>query len=148
MDVGIADTDSADALARDLRRSITAFVRAVRKDTGTVRTAQSEALDLLDRMGTMTVAALAQKRGTRHQTMRLVVAKLNADELVRQEADPADRRGRLVSISSKGRDTLKRERNMRVSRIEDAIQKELSPSERVHLRAAIPILDRLTKSSD
>ncbi len=147
MDVAIADTDSADALARDLRRSISAFVRAVRKDTGTLRTAQSEALDLLDRMGPMTVAALAQKRGTSHQTMRLMVAKLDADELVRQDADPADRRSRLVSISSKGRDTLKRERNMRVSRIEGAIQRVLSPSERVHLRAAIPILDRLTKSS-
>lgn len=144
----IANTDSPDVLARDLRRSISAFVRAVRKDTGTVRTAQSETLDLLDRMGPMTVAALAQKRGASHQTMRLVVAKLDADQFVRQDADPADRRGRLVSISSAGRDNLERERSVRVSRIEAAIERELSPNDRVLLQAAIPIIDRLTRSSD
>ena len=144
----LANTDSPDVLARDLRRSISAFVRAVRKDTGTVRTAQSETLDLLDRMGPMTVAALAQKRGASHQTMRLVVAKLDADQFVRQDADPADRRGRLVSISSAGRDNLERERSVRVSRIEAAIERELSPNDRVLLQAAIPIIDRLTRSSD
>lgn len=113
-----------------------------------MRTAQSETLDLLDRMGPMTVAALAQKRGASHQTMRLVVAKLDADQFVRQDADPADRRGRLVSISSAGRDNLERERSVRVSRIEAAIERELSPNDRVLLQAAIPIIDRLTRSSD
>lgn len=132
-------------LAHDLRRSIGAFVRAVRQDTGTVRSAQSETLDLLQRLGPMNVAALAEKRGVTHQTMRLVVAGLDAEGLVQQEADPADRRSRLVTISPAGDAALVRERQARASRIDEAIQTRLSPGEQDLLRAAIPILDRLAE---
>ena len=54
-------------LARDLRRSIGDFVRAVRQDTGTARSAQSETLDFLCRLGPMNVAAVAGARGVTHQ---------------------------------------------------------------------------------
>lgn len=141
---GAAGQDEA-CLAHDLRRSISAFVRAVRQDTGTVRSAQSETLDLLQRLGPMNVAALAEKRGVTHQTMRLVVAGLETDGLVQQDADPADRRSRLISISPAGSDALTLEREARASRIEKAIQALLSPAQQELLRAAIPILDRLAQ---
>ncbi|SFO33258.1 MarR family transcriptional regulator [Sphingomonas sp. OK281] len=135
--------EAASLLARDLRRSIGSFVRAIRQDAGTTRSAQSEALDLLDRLGSMNVATLAEKRGVTHQTMRLVVAQLDVAALVRQDADPADRRSRLVSISPAGLDALASERDKRASRIEDAIRTELSSTEQSLLRAAIPLIDRL-----
>jgi DNA-binding MarR family transcriptional regulator len=135
--------EAASLLARDLRHSIGAFVRAIRQDTGTTRSAQSEALDLLDRFGSMNVATLAERRGVTHQTMRLVVAQLDAAALVRQDADPADRRSRLVSISPAGLDALASEQDKRASRIEDAIRNQLSPTEQSLLRAAIPLIDRL-----
>lgn len=135
-------------MARDLRRSIGDFVRAIRQDTGTERSAQSETLDLLHRIGPMNVAALADRRGVTHQTMRLVVAQLVAAGSVRQEPDPKDRRSKLVSIAPAGRDTLVREQDARTSQIENAIRTRLSPRERDLLRAAIPILDRLVMPPD
>lgn len=140
--------DEDARLAHNLRRSVSAFVRAVRLDTGTVRSAQSETLDLLQRLGSMNVATLAEKRGVTHQTMRLVVAGLDADGLVRQNADPADRRSRLVMISPAGTAALERERQARTSRIEQAIRTLLTARERDLLQAAIPILDRLAKPLD
>lgn len=135
-------------MARALRRSIGDFVRAIRQDTGTERSAQSETLDLLHRIGPMNVAALADRRGVTHQTMRLVVAQLVAAGSVRQEPDPKDRRSKLVSIAPAGRDTLVREQDARTSQIENAIRTRLSPRERDLLRAAIPILDRLVMPPD
>jgi DNA-binding MarR family transcriptional regulator len=133
----------AHLLADDLRRAVSDFVRAIRIDTGTTRSAQLETLDLLDRRGPMNVAALAQTRIVTHQTMRLVVAQLEASGLVRQEADPSDRRSRLVSVSPVGRDALAREREARSSRIADAIRSQLSSDECDLLRAATLIIHRL-----
>lgn len=134
---------TASRLAHDLRRSVSAFVRTIRQDSGTVRSAQSEALDLLHRLGPMNVATLAEKRGVTHQTMRLVVAQLEATGSVKQQPDPADRRSRLVSISPAGRDAVLREQNARASRIEEAIRTRLSVDEQQMLRAAVPLLERL-----
>ena len=138
----------ATLLARDLRQSIGGFVRAIRQDTGTTRSAQSETLDLLCRLGSMSVATMAGKRGVTHQTMRLVVAQLDAAGLVRQDVDAADRRSRLVSTTPAGHDTLAREQDARTSRIEDAIRTRLSSDEQDLLRAAILILDRLAMLPD
>ncbi len=92
----------------------------------------------------MNVAALADRRGVTHQTMRLVVAGLEAEGSVRQRADPADRRSRLVSITSEGQRILARARENRAAYIADAIRGMLSAEERRQLQAAIPILDRLS----
>lgn len=93
----------------------------------------------------MNIAALAGKRGVTHQTMRIVVAGLDAGGLVQQAANPADRRSRLVTISPIGGAALARESDARASRIERAIRTRLFPAEQELLRAAIPILDRLAE---
>ena len=142
-EVGEAPDDVAE-LAEDLRQSVSAFVRAVRQRTGTPKSAQSETLDLLESLGSMNVAALADRRGVTHQTMRLVVAGLEADGLVRQLADPTDRRSRLVSITSDGLLALSHARANRAVYITDAIYSLLSPKERKQLKDAIPILNRLS----
>lgn len=147
MDEAVTAAMASGLLARDLRRSVSGFVRAIRQDTGTVRSAQSETLDLLDSLGSMNVASLAEKRGVTHQTMRLVVAQLAANGLVQQVADPADHRSRLVSIAPAGRNSLAREQELRESRIEAAIASRLSLHEQDVLLAAIPILDRLAGPS-
>jgi DNA-binding MarR family transcriptional regulator len=138
-----APAPEAASLAADLRRSVSGFVRAIRQDTGTIRSAQSETLDLLEKLGPMNVAALAERRGVTHQSMRLVVAQLEAAALVRQAPDLADRRSRLVSIAQDGVIALERERATRTSRIQGAIETQLSSGEREVLRVAVKILDRL-----
>lgn len=147
MDEAVAAAEMTEPLARDLRRSVSAFVRAIRHDTDTGKSAQSETLDLLHHLGSMNVASLAEKRGVTHQTMRIVVAQLDADRLVQQDADPADRRSRLVSITAAGIDAIVLDQKKREARIEGAIRSLLSPSEQDILRSAIPILNRLAERS-
>ncbi len=140
-----AGDDAIEVLAEELRQSVSTFVRAVRHSTGTQRSAQSETLDLLDRGGAMNVAALASRRGVTHQTMRLVVAQLEVSGVVRQDADPADGRSRLVTLTSAGRDALERERHARVTNIAEAIRIRLTAQEQDHLRSTILLLDRLAR---
>jgi DNA-binding MarR family transcriptional regulator len=148
MSKSVMPAKAAKLLARDLRRSVSDFVRAIRQDTGTARSAKSETLDLLLGLGPMNVASLAEKRGVTHQTMRLVVAQLEANGLVHQHANPADRRSRMVSISPDGRDALARDQELRSTRIEDAIRSRLSSNEQDMLAAALPLLDRLAVPLD
>lgn len=141
---GVTESDTqARRLAHDLRQSVSRFVRAIRQTSGTARSARSETLDLLDRLGPVNVARLADARGVTHQTMRLIVAQLDASGLLQQEIDPSDRRSRRVSLSPAGRHALEQERDARVATIADAIQTRLSPEERDLLCRAIAILDRL-----
>ncbi len=73
--------DVAD-LAEDLRSAVSAFVRTVRYDTDTPRSAGSDTLELLDRAGPANIAALAQVRNVKHQSMRLVTAQLEEKGLI------------------------------------------------------------------
>jgi DNA-binding MarR family transcriptional regulator len=136
--------DDAAMLAEALRRSVSSFVRAVRHGAGTVKSAQSETLELLESLGPMNVATLAERRGVTHQTMRSVVAGLETEESVQQHADPSDRRSRLVSITPEGQLVLARGRAARACHIGEAIRTLLSPADLELLQAAIPILDRLS----
>jgi hypothetical protein len=74
--------------------------------------------------------------------MRLVVAGLNVDGVVQQDADPTDRRSRLITISTAGTAALAGERHGRASDRAGRLG-PAAPSERDLLRAAIPILNRL-----
>jgi DNA-binding MarR family transcriptional regulator len=96
----------------------------------------------------MSVASLAGRRGVTHQTMRLVVAQLEANGLVRQETNPIDRRSRIATLTPAGNDALEREREARTANIEEAIRRLLSPQEQGVLRAALPLLDRLSQLPD
>ena len=55
------------------------FVRAVRARAGTPSDAQGETLAFLERAGPVSIAALADGRGVKHQSMRLVTARLEAE---------------------------------------------------------------------
>ena len=142
----MGETD-VNRLAEDLRRSVGSFVRAIRQESGTQRSAQSETLDLLDRLGPMNVAELAERRGVTHQTMRIVVAQLQDAGLLTLEPDPSDRRSRLASVTSAGHCLLVEHRAARASYIAGLIQRRLSQDERDVLRVATLILDRLAAAS-
>lgn len=135
------------ALAEDLRHAVGSFVREVRRNTTGGSTAQDETLALLDGCGPMNVAALAHARGVAHQTMRLVVAQLEARGLVRSSADVADRRSRLFSISAAGQRELERARQMRAAGIAAMIETSLSEDERASLRDLIAVLNRMTAAA-
>ncbi len=130
-------------LAETLREAIGRFVRVIRLDASTPSDARMEALAMLDNDGAMSVAALAARRGVKHQSMRLLVGQLADDGLVVREADPGDRRSRTVHVTEAGRQLLSRSRGSRASSIASRLQERLSPHERDVVREAIALLKRL-----
>lgn len=137
-----------DALAEELRDAVSTFVRTVRAETATVRTAKSDTLEMLEANGAANVAMLAQKRNVKHQSMRLVTGQLEADGLIRRKVDPVDRRSQLFVLTDKGRDWLARLRELRSSRIAMMIRTKLSAGERQELRTAARLLARLASAAD
>ncbi|WP_018177636.1 MarR family winged helix-turn-helix transcriptional regulator [Jongsikchunia kroppenstedtii] len=63
----------------------------------------------------LSVAAIARRRGMRRQSANESVAHLEAAGLVRREPDPADARAPLVHLTEEGRRTLDRIRPRRLA---------------------------------
>lgn len=136
----MSDPDLAEAL----RRVIGDLVRLVRDEAGTPSSAQSETLGLLGRDGAQSMARLAAARGVRHQSMRLVVAQMEAEGLVRRAPDPADARSQLVMITETGHSRLQEGRAARSQWIAARLA-QLSPQDRAALTAAVPALQALAE---
>ncbi|KRB57079.1 hypothetical protein ASE04_28695 [Rhizobium sp. Root708] len=135
--------EEALALAENLRRTLSKFVRGIRLQAETPTTSQSETLSLLERDGPLSVAQLASLRSVKHQSMRLVVGQLEVDGLVGKLPNPADGRSQLLSLTAKGREKLSRSREARASKIAALIEERLSDQDRQTLRAAIAVIERL-----
>ena len=130
-------------LAEDLRSAVSAFVRSVRYDTDTPRSAGSDTLELLDRGGPANIAALAQVRNVKHQSMRLVTAQLEEDGFIERMPDTQDGRSVLFAVTEQGRDRLCALRTARAAHIADLIAERLTPGERAELHAAVRLIERL-----
>lgn len=63
--------------------------------------------------------------------------------MVSRVPNSADRRGQLLSITEKGRESMSLSRQARTSEIATLIEERLSEEERRVLAAAIQIIDRL-----
>ena len=137
-------TAEALALGEELRRVVGTFVRSIRRQAGTPTGSQAETLALLDRQGAMSVADLAAERKVKHQSMRLVVAQLEASGLVTRLPNPDDGRSQLVALSDKGRAVLAEAREARRREIAALIDARLTDEERQVLRAAIGLIERLS----
>ena len=137
-------TAEALALGEELRRVVGTFVRSIRRQAGTPTGSQAETLALLDRQGAMSVADLAAERKVKHQSMRLVVAQLEASGLVARLPNPDDGRSQLVALSDEGRAALAEAREARRREIAALIDARLTDEERQLLRAAIGLIERLS----
>jgi DNA-binding MarR family transcriptional regulator len=134
--------DVAD-LAEHLRGAVSAFVRTVRYDTDTPRSAGADTLELLDGAGPANIAALARIRNVKHQSMRLVTAQLEEEGLVVRVPDPDDGRSVLFAVTEQGRARLREARAARAAHIAGLIAARLSPAECAELGAAIRLIERL-----
>jgi DNA-binding MarR family transcriptional regulator len=133
-----------DALAEALRETVGKFVRSVRSEAGTPTNAQSETLAYLERNGPVSIAALAESRGVKHQSMRLVTSKLEEAGLIAMEPDPKDGRSYLVTLTRQGQKENAQARIARTRWLATALSKHTSAHEREVLQDALRILQRLT----
>jgi DNA-binding MarR family transcriptional regulator len=77
--------------------------------------------------------------------MTRVISVLVDSQLVRREPHPSDRRQVVLTATDVGRDLVSKARRRREAWLAQRL-KELSPAERAALRAAAPVLEKLSQS--
>jgi DNA-binding MarR family transcriptional regulator len=99
-------------------------------------------LGTLDRAGTKRITELAAIEGVTQPSMTTLIAGLEKAGLVERSGDPNDRRVWLVSLTSAGRDYIRRRRQAGTEAFATLVS-ELPPDEAAALAAAVPALLRL-----
>src|SRR5438105_2349041 len=132
---------SVSRLARRLRaqRAASGMTEAVLSET------QLAALSALERHGAMTPGELAEHEKVQPPSMTRVISVLVDLQLVRREPHPSDRRQVVLTATDAGRGLVIKARRRREAWLAQRL-KELSPPERAALRAAAPILEKLSQS--
>lgn len=142
------DALQAEQVAEALRSVIGNLVRKVRGEAQTPSSAQSETLGFIGRNGPASISKLAAFRHVKHQSMRLVVDQLEAQQLVSRAPDPDDGRKQLIALTDQGLATLESNRNQRSHWLASQLKEKTSGAERETLRAAAAILERLLAADD
>ena len=148
MSVAQNNTPAEDTqqLGEELRSLIRTFVREVRKATATLRNSQQETLELLETCGPQSIAELARARGVKHQSMRLVVAELEEQQLTGRRKDPADSRALLICLTDTGHRQLISARAVRSAWIAREINDKLDAASQEDLRNGLDALRKLLSS--
>lgn|SRR5579859_1612697 len=106
---------------------------------------QLAALAALERNEAMTPGELAEYEKVQPPSMTRVIAVLEERRLVRRSAHPTDRRQVILTVTAEGRALVDRVRRRKEAWLAQRLQ-ELSPEEVEILRAAAPILERLSQA--
>ena len=140
------------ALATAMRISISRLARRLRVERlglgGTetvISDIQLAALAALERHDSMTPGELADHEKVQPPSMTRVIAVLEERGLVRREPHATDRRQVILTVTDDGRDLVQRVRRRREAWLAQRLQ-ELTPDERRILRAAAPILEKISQS--
>jgi DNA-binding MarR family transcriptional regulator len=140
------------ALATAMRISISRLARRLRVERlglGGTETVLSDiqlaALAALARHDSMSPGELAEHEKVQPPSMTRVIAVLEERGLVRREPHPTDRRQVVLTVTDVGRDVVQRVRRRREAWLAQRLQ-ELTPDEQQILRAAAPILEKISQS--
>jgi DNA-binding MarR family transcriptional regulator len=140
------------ALATAMRISISRLARRLRVERlglGGTETVLSDiqlaALAALERHDSMTPGELAEHEKVQPPSMTRVIAVLEERGLVKREPHATDRRQVLLTVTDDGRNLVQRVRRRREAWLAQRLQ-ELTPDERLILRAAAPILEKISQS--
>ena len=139
-------------LATAMRISISRLARRLRVERlglGGTETVLSDiqlaSLSALERHESMTPGELAEHEKVQPPSMTRVIAVLEERGLVRREPHATDRRQVILTVTAEGRDVVERVRRRREAWLAQRLQ-ELSPDEHQILRAAAPILEKISQS--
>jgi DNA-binding MarR family transcriptional regulator len=145
-------TRSDAGLATSLRISVSRLARRLRVERvgyGTPEAVLSDiqlaALSALERHEAMTPGELAAHEKVQPPSMTRVIALLEQRDLVQRTTHPTDRRQVLLTVTGKGRALVQRMRRRKDAWMAKRLE-ELTPEERATLRAAAPILEKLSQS--
>ena len=133
---------SVSRLARRLRaqRTASGLPEAILSET------QLAALSALEKHLSMTPGELAEHEKVQPPSMTRVIAVLEERNLVRRSPHPTDRRQAVLTVTEEGRALVHRVRRRKDAWLARHLA-ELTEAERATLRAAVPILEKLSQSS-
>ncbi len=137
-----ADPDESVELAAGLRLAVMRLARRLRQlaDTG-ITPSMLSALSSVERLGPLTLGELAGVEKVQPPTMTPIVARLEAEGLVRRDIDPDDRRVARITASRQGRQLLERSRSRKTAYLARRLR-SLRPEERAVIDRAVEILER------
>jgi DNA-binding MarR family transcriptional regulator len=147
----IATQTRSDAgLATALRISVSRLARRLRVERqaeglASLSDTQLAALAVLDRHGPMTPGELAEHEKVQPPSMTRVIAVLEERRLVMRAPHLTDRRQVVLTVTEQGRELVNQARRRRDEWLAKRL-KELSPEERAVLRAAAPVLEKLSQA--
>lgn len=137
----------AEVAAR-LRLSVTRLARRLRQEAGTGRSpGQLSALAAVHSHGPLTLGALAEHERVTPPSMTSIVAKLEADGLVRRSPDAGDRRVVLASVTPAGRQLVEDSRRRKTTWLTGRVA-ALTADEQTRLADALDVLDSLATLGD
>ena len=148
-----SDMQTEPGLATAMRISISRLARRLRVEQrvglgGTeavLSDIQLAALAALERHDSMTPGELAEHEKVQPPSMTRVIAVLEERGLVLRAPHATDRRQVVLTVTPQGRNLVQRVRRRREAWLAQRLQ-ELTPEERQILRAAAPILEKISQS--
>src|SRR5258708_1145412 len=149
-----AGTRTDAGLATAMRISVSRLARRLRVEqrvgVGGPETALSDiqlaALAALERHQAMTPGELAEHEKVQPPSMTRVIAVLEERNLVVRSPHPTDGRQVILTVTEEGRAVVQRVRRRKDAWLARRLA-ELAAEERATLRAAVPILEKLSQSS-
>jgi DNA-binding MarR family transcriptional regulator len=144
-------TRSDAGLATALRITVSRLARRLRAERYTkglepgLSDTQLAALAALERHGQMTPGELADHEKVQPPSMTRVIAVLEERGLVMRAPHATDRRQVELTVTEGGRSVVHQSRRLREAWLARRLH-ELTPEERATLRAAAPILEKLSQS--
>jgi DNA-binding MarR family transcriptional regulator len=153
MNMTTPQTRSDAGLASALRISVSRLARRLRAERAAhglpvlseLSDTQMGALATLEHHGAMTPGELADHEKVQPPSMTRVIAVLEQHNLVTRAAHPKDKRQVMLTVTDAGRDLVRQSRRVREAWLAQRLR-ELTPEERAKLRAAAPILEKLSQS--
>jgi DNA-binding MarR family transcriptional regulator len=135
-------------IAAALYLSVGLFKRRLRQlpAPGELSLPESSALRKLERGGPATVSALARAEQISAQSMGATLITLEARGLVSRQADPADGRRSVMSVTAAGLSALSDKRNARIAQLAQALTAGFSAEEMSQLMVAAPLIERLAEN--
>jgi DNA-binding MarR family transcriptional regulator len=148
-----SESDADAGLASALRISVTRLARRLRAERAAhglpvlseLSDTQMGALATLEHHGALTPGELAEHEKVQPPSMTRVIAVLEQHGLVTRSAHATDKRQVLLTATDAGRELVYQSRRVRTAWLAERLQ-ELTPAERASLRAAAPILEKLSQS--
>ena len=132
-------------MAARLRLTNTRLHRSLRRESHVDLTpSQMSALASINRLGSVTLGALAEHEGVAPPSITKIIAVLEDDGFVTRSADPADRRVSYVTATKKGVELIEESRRRKTAWLTDRLR-QLSSEERKRLADALGVLEELTR---